>query len=159
MGPTALRGIRATGDTLSNVESQVFTPYKKFGSTAGDQRSEVNAPSDMSCFQTRDEVLNFLRNTLNEVQEPVFENLDTDFTMKELKAAIKDLGNNKAAGQDGLVNEIFKNVVDLQPAMLTLFNRILSTGHFPIQWTEGIIVPIYKKVTEIRQQTTVVSLS
>ena len=31
MGPTALRGIRATGDTLSNVESQVFTPYK-FGS-------------------------------------------------------------------------------------------------------------------------------
>ena len=65
--------------------------------------------------------------------------------MKELKAAIKDLGNNKAAGQDGLVNEIFKNVVDLHPAMLTLFNRILSTGHFPIQWTEGIIVPIYKK--------------
>ena len=43
------------------------------------------------------------------------------------------------------MNEIFKNVVDLHPAMLTLFNRILSTGHFPIQWTEGIIVPIYKK--------------
>ena len=36
MGPTALRGIRATGDTPSNVESQVFTPYK-FGSTAGDR--------------------------------------------------------------------------------------------------------------------------
>ena len=32
MGPTALRGIRATGDTLSNVESQVFTPYN-FGSS------------------------------------------------------------------------------------------------------------------------------
>ena len=31
MGPTALRGIRITGDTLSNVESQVFTPYN-FGS-------------------------------------------------------------------------------------------------------------------------------
>ena len=27
MGPSALRGIQATGDTLSNVESQVFTPY------------------------------------------------------------------------------------------------------------------------------------
>ena len=36
MGPTALRGIRATRDALSNVESQVFTPYK-FGSTAGDR--------------------------------------------------------------------------------------------------------------------------
>ena len=32
MGPTALRGIRATGDTLSNVESQVLTPYN-FGSS------------------------------------------------------------------------------------------------------------------------------
>ena len=32
MGPTALRGILATGDTLSNVESQVFTPYN-FGSS------------------------------------------------------------------------------------------------------------------------------
>ena len=28
----ALSGIRATGDTLSNVESQVFTPYN-FGSS------------------------------------------------------------------------------------------------------------------------------
>ena len=32
MRPTALRGIRATGHTLSNVESQVFTHYN-FGST------------------------------------------------------------------------------------------------------------------------------
>ena len=40
MGPTALRGIRATGDTLSNVESQVFTPYT-FGSTAGDRTLDL----------------------------------------------------------------------------------------------------------------------
>ena len=32
MGPRALHGFRATGDTLSNVESQVFTPYY-FGSS------------------------------------------------------------------------------------------------------------------------------
>ena len=40
MGPTALRGIRATEDKLSNVESQVFTPYK-FGSTAGDRTPDL----------------------------------------------------------------------------------------------------------------------
>ena len=40
MEPTALRGIRATGDTLSNVESQVFTPYI-FGSTAGDRTPDL----------------------------------------------------------------------------------------------------------------------
>ena len=36
MGPTDLRGIRVMRDTLSNVESHVFTPYK-FGSTAGNR--------------------------------------------------------------------------------------------------------------------------
>ena len=40
MGPTALRGIRATGDKLSNVESQAFTPYK-FGSSAGDRTPDL----------------------------------------------------------------------------------------------------------------------
>ena len=40
MGPTALHGIRAIGDTLSNIESQVFTPYK-FGSTAGDRTPDL----------------------------------------------------------------------------------------------------------------------
>ena len=40
MGPTALRFIRAMGDTLSNVESQVFTPYI-FGSTAGDRTPDL----------------------------------------------------------------------------------------------------------------------
>ena len=33
MGPTAFCGIQATRDTVSNVESQVYTPYK-FGTTA-----------------------------------------------------------------------------------------------------------------------------
>ena len=49
MGPTALRGIRATGDTLSNVESQVFTPYK-FGSTAGDRTPDL-LTTRTTCYQ------------------------------------------------------------------------------------------------------------
>ena len=50
MGPTALRGIRATGDTLSNVESQVFTPYK-FGSTAGDRTPDLLTTRPM-CYHS-----------------------------------------------------------------------------------------------------------
>ena len=50
MGPTALRGIRATGDTLSNVESQVFTPYK-FGSTAGDRTPNL-LPTRPTCYHS-----------------------------------------------------------------------------------------------------------
>ena len=50
MGPTALRGIRATGDTLSNVESQVFTPYK-FGSTAGDRTPDL-LTTRLTCYHS-----------------------------------------------------------------------------------------------------------
>ena len=49
MGPTDLHGIRATGDTLSNVESQVFTPYK-FCSTAGD-RTPDHLNTRPTCYQ------------------------------------------------------------------------------------------------------------
>ena len=42
IGPTALRGIRATRDTqVSNVESQEFTPYK-FSSTAMIQTPDLH---------------------------------------------------------------------------------------------------------------------
>ena len=50
MGPTALRGIRAMGDTLSNVESQVFTPYK-FGSTAGDRTPNL-LTTRLTCYHS-----------------------------------------------------------------------------------------------------------
>ena len=50
MGPTALRGIQATGDTLSNVESQVLTPYK-FDSTAGDRTPDLLTTKPM-CYHS-----------------------------------------------------------------------------------------------------------
>ena len=29
--------------------------------------------------------------------------------------------------------------------MVDLFNTILNTGYFPASWTEGIIIPLFKK--------------
>ena len=29
--------------------------------------------------------------------------------------------------------------------MLDLFNKILGAGHFPFSWSEGVIVPVFKK--------------
>ena len=55
MGPTALRGIRATGDTLSNVESQVFTPYK-FGSSWDQTPNLLNTRP--TCYRSATALLN-----------------------------------------------------------------------------------------------------
>ena len=90
----------------------------------------------MEMFQTRAEVLNVLDNTRDEVMTLRYEELDVPIT---------SLRNNKATGADCLIYEIFKYVDSLHPLILQLYNRIFTIGHFPLQWTQGVIVPLFKK--------------
>ena len=56
------------------------------------------------------------------------------------------LKRNKAAGSDLLVNEYFVEANDIIASHLVdLFNAILDSGYFPEKWTEGIIIPVFKK--------------
>ena len=72
--------------------------------------------------------------------------LDADITPTEVAAAIRHLKNNKAAGPDGLIPEIFKHSSDVViPYLVKLFNHIFSTGHYPESWSEAVIQPIHKK--------------
>ena len=59
---------------------------------------------------------------------------------------MKRLKSGKAHGSDCLLNEFFLESVDiLAPHLCDLFNAIFNSGYFPEQWTEGIIIPLYKK--------------
>ena len=63
-----------------------------------------------------------------------------------MKAAIKSLKREKAPGSDNLLNEYFLETADIICSHLTdLFNGIFASGKFPESWTEGIIVPVFKK--------------
>ena len=74
-----------------------------------------------------------------------YEELNTPFSEKELKTALKSLKNNKASGEDSIVNEQIKNSFPkMKDIYLKLFNIILDTGCFPESWAVGLIVPIYK---------------
>ena len=67
------------------------------------------------------------------------------FTLDNILKAIAKLKNNKACGLDIILNEYLKISVDvLAPLLVKLFNIILDTGNVPIDWTVGIIQPIYK---------------
>ena len=72
--------------------------------------TEVNLPADMSPFQTSAETRNFLDNVRDEVSEPIYVEFDLDFTIEEIKKAVNSSRNNKAAGSDCLVYEVFKKV-------------------------------------------------
>ena len=74
------------------------------------------------------------------------EELDKEITISEILSSVKRLKSGKAHGSDCLLNEFFLESVDiLAPYLCDLFNAILNSGYFPEQWTEGIIIPLYKK--------------
>ena len=72
--------------------------------------------------------------------------LDTPITAEEVRLAIMRLKSKKAAGPDGLISELFKNAGDvIVPFFVKFLNKLFDNGIFPKEWTESIILPLYKK--------------
>ena len=68
----------------------------------------------------------------------------------------------KSPGSDNLLNEYFLESADIICSHLTdLFNGIFTSGKLPESWTEGIIIPVFKKgndsLPEIYRGITLVS--
>ena len=67
------------------------------------------------------------------------------FTYDEVCKQISKLNNNKAAGNDDILNEFLKNCPEKMIKLITkLFNIVLDSGYIPTEWTIGILVPLYK---------------
>ena len=65
---------------------------------------------------------------------------------EEIRKAIKNLKNGKAAGNDGIRAELIKYGGETVVRELTkLCNSIWTAGRVPEEWKEGIIIPIPKK--------------
>ena len=82
-----------------------------------------------------------------EEQEEYFnEELDQPITKAEIIQAIKRLKLRKSAGPDGLIGEFFKYSSDIIVNFLfKLFNKLFDAGIYPEEWSESIILPLYKK--------------
>lgn len=76
----------------------------------------------------------------------VFEELDIEISEKEISDAIDNLKRDKSHGLDYILNEYFiefKGI--LMPYLHSIFNRILLSGYFSTQWSDAVIVPVFKK--------------
>ena len=72
--------------------------------------------------------------------------LDRPITMQEVEATIKELGSDKSAGHDNIINEFIVNASPgIKLIILSIFNNILELEYFPSLWSVGNIVPIFKK--------------
>ena len=68
-----------------------------------------------------------------------------EFTMSELQNSIKCLKLGKSGGPDGLVAEMIINTTNgISTILLPLFNKILTLGEYPENWSLSILCPILK---------------
>ena len=71
--------------------------------------------------------------------------LNDAITIREIKLNIKKLKNNKACGEDLILNEMIKSGSNiLLPSIAKLFNMVLSNGKFPELWNTSLQSPIFK---------------
>ena len=65
--------------------------------------------------------------------------------MSELEIAIGKLKDGKSAGVDGCLNEILKiGGEEFKNSLLILFRKVWKEEKIPVDWTRGVIVPIFK---------------
>ena len=62
----------------------------------------------------------------------------------EVQRASSGLAKREAAGEDGLVAEVFQKLPSLLTLVTCLFDTILKTGRFPGSLLQGITVPLDK---------------
>ena len=73
-----------------------------------------------------------------------FSNLAT--TPAEVIDAIKALPKRKAAGPDGITNELLKMCAPgISACLAALFNRSFTEGVLPSEWKEAVVVSVFKR--------------
>lgn len=70
--------------------------------------------------------------------------LNLPFSLSEFKSCISDR-RDSAAGLDGISYLLFRHMPDSALELwLKLFNRIWSSGVYPIAWKDACVIPLYK---------------
>ena len=81
------------------------------------------------------------------------EEINKPITVNEIQEVIMNLKINKAGSCDNILNE---HIVHAADSFLPcdVLNCILEFGHFPEQWTKGVIVSTKTRVIRLRRATT-----
>ena len=85
--------------------------------------------------------------------------VNTEILTREVEEQIENSKNGKAAGFDGVPNEILKLAKNALSALVTnLFNTMFNISYFPAAWAKGIICSIFKVALKITLKIIEVSL-
>ena len=92
-----------------------------------------------------DDVMSNMNALLNDDLCEMFQELNMPILDSEVIWAVKELKCGKSCGEDLVLNEFFIHGKDHLVEFITpLFNFIFDSGHFPDQWSNGLLVPLHK---------------
>ena len=130
-------------DQLKSEDNEGNQDHDKIDPTSWHEYfSKLLAPDTES-----DERSELINNKLKELeQNKCFNELNFRITETEVIKALRSLKNNKAAGLDGILNEMLKaGVSEFRSPLTVIFNKIFTIGQYPEIWSEGFISTIHKK--------------
>jgi hypothetical protein len=136
--PTAfwnlVNNIKGKKESHENIEPEIFYDYFR----------TLHSPVENKKFDAK--FATFVKQEIMSNTNNVWvEILDNSISPQEIHDVAKSLKNKKACGYDSITNEIIKCSINVMvPTLLKIFNQILHSEIFPKQWSEGLIVPLYK---------------
>ena len=87
-----------------------------------------------------------LQETTDAADDYNFVTLNGDITEAEVRRALNNLKKGKAAGPDGIPNDLLKIAGDcVIHYLVELFSEIFKSDSYPSEWAKAIIQPIHKK--------------
>ena len=118
-----------------NQKTNTFVDYFK----------AINNP-DSKFFQADEDVLIYNERYVKGELEVMFQELDTEISLNEIRKGVQSLKCGKSCEPDLFLNEFIKyGINSLIEYIHVPFNKIFDTGFFPDAWGEGYIVPLHKK--------------
>ena len=114
-----------TGRNTQDIDFDKFTDFFK---KLNERKTEDSNMTDFNNIQIQDNA-----------------EFDLNITEGEIEEQIKKLPNNKAMGQDFILNEYIKSSVNvMMPIYVKIFNAVYSSSVIPESWRIGLIKPIFK---------------
>ena len=105
----------------------------------------INDPKD-TFYQADEDIFLFNERYVKGELQIMFDELNISISYDEIRRAIKQLRTGASAGPDLMLNEFLKNgSTELLTYIYNLFNRIFEIGYFPENWSDGFIIPVFKK--------------
>jgi hypothetical protein len=149
---------KSNQDKLRQMHKKQPKDYWKFINKISENK-KVDLPNLNSLYEYFESINN---NPLHNINDTEYVNdinlndndriLNSEITPEEILKSINNLKNGKSPGIDNILNEYIKaSKEQMLPIYVSLFNIVLNTGLIPSQWSEGIIIPIYKNKGDPQQ--------